>query len=393
MRLPGPVIIVCVGWILVSIGSCGEKIVGSGVIVTDSAGIEIVQHPPDAEVPLWALMDEPHLEIGVVWGDPRYEFANVADVLWDDDGRILVLDRSQRRISVFGPDGAFISASGREGEGPGEYQSPSAIWRIPGDSLAMYDPPLGRVSVLDKNAHFVRSIQVRPIRTLVLPSGSLEDGRLLVVNPFPDPTDYGLATSYTVSTEGIDSLGVFRQIENQAPGPMSSVTRPLVAKVRRLRASGTWLYVIRNTDHELLIQDPNGELRRIIRWYGPDLTATRATNQRYIEDRVARAPEERRSARRAAFGELRPNESYPPFEWLKADREGRAWLQAYRQPFEIGPTEWRVVSPRGELLGRLDLPEDAVVLDANDEYVLLLLRDKLGVASVALYGLDRGDRP
>jgi hypothetical protein len=380
-----------VGFSLV-LGSCREGNRDPGLMVTDSAGVEIVEHPPSTEIPTWELKGEPLVQIGVALGDSLYEFGSVTGVVWEDDGRILVLDRSRRRISLFGPEGEYIVSSGREGEGPGEYRSPSAVWEISGDSLAVYDPPLGRVSVLDWNASFVRSVQVRPIRTLVLPSGSFEDGRLFVVNAFPDPQDYGLATSYTVSTEGRDSLGEFRHIENQDPGPLSAVRRPLVAKVRRLWAAGQKLYVIRNVDYELQIQNPDGELLRIVRWHGRDLTATRESNRHYIEERVARSPPDRVARRRRGLEERIPNERYPPFERIRVDRRGRAWLQAYRQPFDAGLTAWTVADASGQLVGRMDLPEDAVVLDATDESVLLRLTDDLGVESLAVYDLDRGER-
>ena len=390
MNRHGSVFLAFIVWMSLGLGSCAQRTDSGGMTVRDSAGIEIVQHAPGVEGPTWELRGEPVVQIGVTLGDSLYEFGNVAGVVWRDDGPILVLDRSRRRISLFGPEGEYIASSGREGEGPGEYQNPNAIWQIPGDSFAVYDPPMGRVSVLNRDASFVRSVQVRPIRTLVLPSGSFEDGRLFVVNPFPDSRDYGLATSYTVSTEGTDSLGEFRNIENQDPGPMSAVRRPLVAKVRRLWAGGQWLYVIRNVEHELQIQDLNGEPFRIVRWEGRDLTATRESNQHFIEKRLAGSPPARVAGRRRGLEELVPNDRYPPFERVQMDREGRAWLQGYRQPFDTGPTEWTIVSHSGELVGRMDLPEEAVVLDARGESVLLLLTDEFGVESVAVYGVDRG---
>ena len=66
-----------------------------------------------------------------------------------------------------------------------------------------------------------------------------------------------------------------------------------MAKVRRLWATGQKLYVIRNVDYELPIQNPDGELLRIVRWHGRDLTATRESNRHYIEERVASVPSQK----------------------------------------------------------------------------------------------------
>jgi len=375
---------------LALLAACGGGADSATLIVTDSAGVEIVQHPADATVPLWSLGQEPQVKVGVVTGDPEYQFQGVVAAIRDEEGRLVVLDRSRRRISVFGPDGGFVGASGREGRGPGEYDRPSALWRLPGDSLAVYDPAVGRVSILNEDAGWVRSVQVQPIGTLVLPSGSFGDGSLLVVNAFPDPGQTGMASSYTVSPKGIESLAEFRHIENQEPGPMSSVRRPLIAKVARMSASGDFLFLVRNVDHEIQIQDSEGALRRIIRWHGRDLTATREEQRRYIDNIIENIPEERRTTHRASLEALTPNERFPPFERIHADREGRAWVQTFRRPSDTGPREWWVVAHTGEIAGRIEIPERAVVLDAAEDYVLLLLFDELGVQSVAQFGLDRG---
>ncbi len=379
--------------LLAAVAACGGAAEHTTLVVTDSAGVEIVQHPPRASVPVWSLGEEPEIRVGEVTGDPEFQFQQVVAAFRDRGGRLVVLDRSRRRISVFGPDGGFIAASGREGGGPGEYDAPVALWPHSGDSLAVYDPAVGRVSILGPAVEWGRSARIQPIGTLVLPAGPLGDGRLLVVSPFADPGRPGVAMTYMVSAEGLDPLMEFRHIKNQDPGAVSAGQRPLIPKVPQWSASGEWLFMVRNVDYELLIRNDRGDLRRIIRWHGRDLTATREDHRRYVDNVSRTLPEARRTTHRAGLEALAPNSRFPPFERIHADQKGRAWIQMYRQPFDEGPREWWVVAHTGELAGRIELPEGATVLDAGEGYVLLRILDEMGVQSVAQFAIEEGGAP
>lgn len=65
----------------------------------------------------------------------------------DSRGFIYVPDPYQQRVTVLGPDGRVQRSFGRRGSGPNEFRSLGNVQVLPGDSLLVYDPELGRVSV------------------------------------------------------------------------------------------------------------------------------------------------------------------------------------------------------------------------------------------------------
>ncbi len=66
---------------------------------------------------------------------------------------VYVMDADYNEISVFGKDGRFIEAFGRKGEGPVEFNAPSAM-DIVGDDLYICDTINGRIQVVGKGGAY-----------------------------------------------------------------------------------------------------------------------------------------------------------------------------------------------------------------------------------------------
>ncbi|HYW12509.1 MAG TPA: hypothetical protein VE871_11130 [Longimicrobium sp.] len=74
-------------------------------------------------------------------------FTMVARLDVDSRGYIYVPDTYQHRVTVLGPEARLQRSFGRRGSGPNEFRSVGAVQVLPGDSVLVYDPELGRVSV------------------------------------------------------------------------------------------------------------------------------------------------------------------------------------------------------------------------------------------------------
>ena len=59
--------------------------------------------------------------------DENLAFNSPSDIVMDDNGNIYILDAGNCRIQKFDPEGKFLASFGREGQGPGEFQSPSSL--------------------------------------------------------------------------------------------------------------------------------------------------------------------------------------------------------------------------------------------------------------------------
>lgn len=78
-------------------------------------------------------------------GDLSIDLAEVSEVEFMPDGRLLVLDRQSVRLHLFAQDGRLIHTHGREGDGPGEWRFPSSLDVVPPGSIHLISQGLGRV--------------------------------------------------------------------------------------------------------------------------------------------------------------------------------------------------------------------------------------------------------
>jgi hypothetical protein len=75
----------------------------------------------------------------------------------DSRGRYYVSDDERPAVNVFDSLGGHVAEIGRRGEGPGEFSAISAIAVGPHDSLYVYDPALGRMSVFTPELELART--------------------------------------------------------------------------------------------------------------------------------------------------------------------------------------------------------------------------------------------
>jgi hypothetical protein len=152
MDVAVPAATVCV--IAVSVlGACGGPSVSdSRPTFTDSAGVTLVDLPSIAAAgtDVLALSTEPLLTIGVEQGDPAKEFDRIPVVRFLDSGGVAVANRGSADVRLFGPDGAHLRTLGRAGEGPGEFAGVNWMQTFGGDTIAVLDSELRRVTTFDE---------------------------------------------------------------------------------------------------------------------------------------------------------------------------------------------------------------------------------------------------
>jgi hypothetical protein len=105
--------------------------------------------------------------LGTVDGSGSLANPYLVDV--DSRGRFWVFDENLMP-KIYDSTGKFIQEAGRPGKGPGEFESPTTLWRLGGDSVAVVDGGF-RLHILDSSLRFVRTITApvrSPISTVVL---------------------------------------------------------------------------------------------------------------------------------------------------------------------------------------------------------------------------------
>jgi len=137
--------------------SC-EKTSQYPVKVETIDGIKVVTNPdfPRDEKIYYKLEEE--LSIGVEDGDDNYIFEWPNEIRVSEDGKIYVLDAG-RQIKVYDIDGMFLRSIGRKGQGPGEFSGPTRFTISSDGRIITLDRSNARVTIFDTEGLFIRDFK------------------------------------------------------------------------------------------------------------------------------------------------------------------------------------------------------------------------------------------
>jgi hypothetical protein len=82
------------------------------------------------------------------------DFGTIQTVRELPDGRVLVADPLGGALYVVDMDAGTRAVIGTEGQGPGEYRQPDAVWPLPGDSTLLVDLGNGRLIAMGPDLSF-----------------------------------------------------------------------------------------------------------------------------------------------------------------------------------------------------------------------------------------------
>ncbi|MCH7824351.1 MAG: 6-bladed beta-propeller [Acidobacteria bacterium] len=106
--------------------------------------------------------------------DPNTSFYQIRSVAVDDEENIYVVEHGNHRIQVFGADGTFLRSFGRQGQGPGEFETPMSIVAM-GRRLAVADISNAKISVFSLDGTHQADFPLPPSSGLLAatPAGSI----------------------------------------------------------------------------------------------------------------------------------------------------------------------------------------------------------------------------
>lgn len=376
----------------------------------DSAGISIVESTSLPEIGSggWSLDQTPSLTLGTFDGDTLYQLYEVSGGTRLSDGRIVISDNGSFQLRVFGPTGEFLSAFGREGEGPGEFKSVRLMGSLPGDTLVAMDGSLRRISLFHPEMGFVRQTTVEEdvgvtwVTNGMFGDGSIVFGGGMSFGPGGDMPSDGLNrpdTPYrSASLSGALEVdfgtvpGSEYFMRTQGGGGEFFISASLIPFGRHPSgyARGDRFYLGSADTYEIRGFDPTGRLMEIFRVLEGLPPVTSQDVDRLIQGRVedledpSEAPGVRSSIR-----EMPTPETMPAYQGFRVDSEGFLWVEAYLPPWE-GLRSWAVFDPNGVPRTRLALPESNRLLEVGRDYVLTVFRDELEVEYLRVYPLVRG---
>ncbi len=403
------------------IKGCSPTERGVGTIFVDSAGVTWATAEAPAWKPGegWRIPEEPHLQIGVLDGPEEYIFSDLVGAVRLIDGRIVVADRGSADLRFYSPTGEFLSRTGGEGEGPGEFRSLDYIGLLPGDSLVAFDGRLGRIQVFDPSGTFLRSLRVESSWPQFIPEmmiGVLNHDRVVMeFGGFATEVPTGIVrwppemvVSVDIRTGTVDSLlvvpGREASVIDRGGGGYSQGTVAF-GKANEFASGFGQVAVISTEAIAVHLFGATGRPRRIVR----RLMVAEAVTQEHVDDLVegivglvfpqdSDPPTEDVARLRQIWEETPRAPTLPLVRSVHFDVEGNLWLEQY---FHMGapPAPFQVFSSEGVWLGQVTLPprhhrgvhpRRAPSFQIGEDFILGVWTDEMDVQYVRMYGLEKG---
>jgi hypothetical protein len=374
--------------------------------------VEVLDAGPTDALPSlsWRVGEKPRLRIGGPREDAAHHFVEVTAAIVDPNGTVVIADGAAGSLRRYGPEGEFRQQLGAVGDGPGEFRSPSSLAWLPGDSLAVWDRTLWRMSVLDGQGSFVRTEHYDPTAAGVYPLEGMWPGELKLTNGGTlllrliskskgkasgtgEDADTGLAVHRpgAPTAELLAMLPGEVEVEVEAPWGAVSLAPPLAGgPVLAFDPASQRACMGHQVVSEILCVDPGGE-RAGVRWVDrrravdpedPSISRWRSDMERAFGGKIGRQQAEELAS------QVSIPRWHPAFGDLLFDSMGFLWIELGPVASGSGEHEYLVLDADLESAGRIPLPR-LEMLEIGSDYLLGVRYDALGVGEVVLYSLRR----
>ena len=386
-----------------SVGCAGAPDDQPAVTITDSAGITIVtnQRPDWASGEGWRLSELPVFDLGSYDAEGPESFERVVGTRRLSSGVIVVAEGGARELRFFDEDGGHIRTVGRQGGGPGEFESLRflRLWR--GDSLVVHDGRRRTVSLFDSAGQFGRSFRLEPADSVRFPYpvGLLADGELVARGferrdgpPAPGVTRqvvplhrFDLAGAFVGHGPRLAGDEIFVMMMGNDLDAGISAANMRFGHGTRLGVGPADVVVMPSHRGELTWYSGGGHtIRRIARWPAENQPVKDADWERNLEERTSspRMPENIKQA----FREMPRANTMPLAEGIVVDDGGNVWLRDFRGPLDT-TSSLTVLTADGELLGRVAVPFRFRPDHIGEDFVLGTWEDEDDIPHVQMYRL------
>lgn len=390
-------------------GACvgGERAGDSSVLITDSAGVRIVDNGTlDLSRDLLAS-PSPVLQIGVVAGAEDQQLFRVADVKRLSDGGIAVANGGSRELRIYNADGGHRATAGGAGGGPAEFTYPSALKVLAGDTIQVQDF-MDRVYFTGSGEYARRETTDRGAFSALWAAsgGSSEGGSWLGDGTFfapvyhwsqeppkPGPLFRPEMTFVRVSADfaSVDTLGAFGGILQQyvevggERGVMATVP-PFGTNTSWALGSGDGTVIVGDNAAPQIDQFLPGGSHMIVRWTAPGEAVDPAEVEAWKErQRNAEWTQRQLPSLERAWAAMDVPDAKPYYGRVMAGSDGTIWAGAPEYAGER--TTLRAFSHQGEYLGTVSVPGRFNLFDSGPGWILGILYDENDVEFVQLFEL------
>jgi hypothetical protein len=355
-------------WLIVTLilsmtWSCKERSAWQGSVETVN-GIQVVRNPKSPMYPQGALELQDELTVGTAEGAEEYMFVRLRGLAVNDQGEIFSLDQRKPRVDVFTSDGRHLRSIGRQGQGPGEFQTPFFIALAPSGELLVGE--MGRLSFFDREGAFLRS-RDNSAQSLAfvkyLSNGNTVGTRMVLEEEKP---------RYEVALCGPDLEQKTALVSSPMPDPSGKFTL-FTSVVRWDTSRGREIVCASGEgDYHLSVFDTEGRLIRTI-----------------TKDHDPVPPSEFDIDRQKKQHGIQPGEEVaiprylPPISWVYADGEGRIYVSTWQRDPETGISLFNIFDSEGRYLCDYRIPGEPIVFKNGKLYAIV--QDDEGIQYIKRY--------
>ncbi len=357
----------------------------------------------------WSLSPVSRTTVGTSGSDAAQVLWSVTDAILLSNRTLVVANDGTDQLRFYSESGEHVRDVGRTGSGPAEFQRLDGLWRLPGDTLAVFDTFLRRVTWFTSEGEYVAETTLSlPVayRRLRLLWPSRTQGFLVQadVPPPANVTDVHHQFRDSVAVLAFESTGNFLREVLRHPDELLDVRvrdvgsghvripYPVHFSPRALAiADSAGIWITDATDYGIARYGLDGQLSLIARRrFAPvavqpqDVAALLADARRRYE---GRSPAEIR--REMGLLEGSPAAAvFSVFDRILLDRRGNLWVGPVGDSIDTAYT-WDVFDPGGHLIANIIIPATLTPTDVGSDYFVGSWRDTLGVEYVSVYRLEK----
>lgn len=399
---------------------CGERTgdaAATGLVASvDTLGDTVVVRTERGNVWGPGARLEPLLRIGELDGPDEVVFGNISGMALGPGGELYVLDSLVPAVRVYDRDGRHLRSFGSRGGGPGELERPTALAVHPDGRVLVSDPANGRVNVY--------SAQGEPEDSWRMSGGFFAgdqvqvtvDGAVYVLAllspPMREPMRFGMARTGPEGTPadtihapdwGFEPPALMAHFERGDSRAISRAEVPFGPQAISVFNPLGYMVGGISTRYAIEAFHRDGRILRMERAHEPvPVTSGERAYHEFVTTRNMRRtdPDWRWNGPPIPMTKA-------PFSGVRADADGRIWVQVAargeivppeerqepRPGEEAGPAPWRepsvydVFDPDGRLLGTLEMPPRFRWYGSRDDLVWGVARDELDVQYVTVLRL------
>lgn len=384
-----------------ALSACESSTAMPHVSRLDSAGIQIVNADLGQLVAQCTVTPEPSMNIGNVEGTPGQDLYRVFGATRMSDGRIAVVNQGSQELRFYNPEGEFLSASGGEGEGPGEFMNAFLLLTPGADTLWVGDYRPWNWEVFTPAGEWVRAIRPEPAmanppRELAVLAG----GRMFLGNAdaFDRRANFRADSLHLMQYDRdgvlIDTFAVLPYGRwGQTSDDRTSVwMQPWFESTTELGGRGNVLALGHSSLAELKLfrVGDRPELERILRWDAGDRTVRDSDVEAAISAMVERYVDIDAAMRARLVDPLidpaRPvADVFPSMVSVYFGTDDSIWVKEYPRPNGDDLAHWIRFSADGTPVCRMQVTRDLQIYEFGPDYVLGKIADELGVEHVVMH--------